>query len=101
MCLPLAAERREVVNVGDLLQQLLPQLTGTGVTTYSVEPGAVATDLQRHVGTHEQPSIYDRIIAFFNSWTRGWWRTPEQGAQTQIYCAVAPELEKESGRFYS
>ena len=75
--------------------------SGTGVTTYCIEPGAVATDLQRHVGTSESLTIIERLLAFANTWTRRWWRTPEQGAQTQIYCAVAPELAEESGKFYS
>lgn len=82
-------------------RELGTRLKGTGVTTYCIEPGAVATDLQRHVGTHENPNIMDYLIAFANRWTRWLWRTPEQGAQTQIYCAVAPELANESGKFYS
>ena len=28
-------------------------------------------------------------------------KTPEQGAQTTIYCAVAEELENVSGKYYS
>lgn len=28
-------------------------------------------------------------------------KTPEQGAQTTIYCAVDEKLEKESGKYYS
>ena len=26
--------------------------------------------------------------------------TPEKGAQTSIYCSIAPELEKVSGKYY-
>ena len=26
--------------------------------------------------------------------------TPKEGAQTTIYCAVAPELEKVSGKYF-
>ena len=28
-------------------------------------------------------------------------KSPEAGARTQIYCAVAPELQDQSGGFYS
>ncbi|XP_039272891.2 retinol dehydrogenase 14-like [Styela clava] len=82
-------------------RELSKRLEGTGVTSNSLEPGAVKTDLQRHVGTHENPTFMDRIMGWANSLTRRWWRTPEQGAQTQIYCAVAPELEGVTGKFFA
>jgi len=69
-------------------RELAKKLKGTGVTTYSLHPGAVRTDLQRH------HNIWGSIISPFM-------KTPVQGAQTTIYCAVNEELAEESGLYYS
>jgi hypothetical protein len=33
-------------------------------------------------------------------WTSWLWKTPHQGAATQVYCAVQPGIEQEAGQFY-
>ncbi|XP_045557901.1 retinol dehydrogenase 12-like [Salmo salar] len=68
---------------------LAKSLQGSAVTAYSLHPGIVQTDL--HLNT-PQASIMKMISPFT--------KTSVQGAQTTIYCAVAPELETESGRYY-
>jgi len=72
---------------------------GTDVTVYSVHPGAVKTDLQRHIeGGASTSRLWDwlfRIHRFFVGW-----KTPVHGAQTSIYCAIAPELEGVTGKYY-
>jgi retinol dehydrogenase-12 len=64
------------------------RLEGTGVTTYSLHPGAVATDVWRSVPWPIRPLITRRMLS------------PEEGARTTIYCATAPELATETGRYY-
>ncbi|KAF0292204.1 Retinol dehydrogenase 12 [Amphibalanus amphitrite] len=69
-------------------RELARRLLGTRVTTYAVHPGIVRTDLWRHQG------CFDRLL-------QPMFKTPEQGAQTTLYCALAPELATLSGRYYS
>jgi NAD(P)-dependent dehydrogenase (short-subunit alcohol dehydrogenase family) len=69
-------------------QELSRRLDGTGVTTYALHPGTVASDIWRRVPWPIRPLMKLRM------------RSPEEGAQTSIHCATAPELENESGRYY-
>ena len=69
-------------------KELARRLEGTGVTTYALHPGVVATDVWRRV-----PGPFRWVMKKFMV-------TPEQGAQTTLRCATAPELEKETGRYY-
>jgi len=70
--------------------------TGTGVTTYSLHPGSVRTDLQREV-----PFIDTRIgNALFYYLTWPLMKEPWNGAQTTICCAVDESLASESGKYY-
>ncbi|XP_066538802.1 retinol dehydrogenase 12, like [Hoplias malabaricus] len=73
-------------------RSLARKLEGSGVTAYALHPGVVQTDLWRHLNWPQQAAI--RLIKPFT-------KSSVQGAQTTIYCAVAPELEKESGKYYS
>uniref|UniRef100_A0A3P8SR66 Retinol dehydrogenase 12, like n=1 Tax=Amphiprion percula TaxID=161767 RepID=A0A3P8SR66_AMPPE len=70
---------------------LAKRLEGTGVTCYALHPGAVKTDLQRHVSG----PMY--LIMMF---IRPFFKTAVQGAQTTIYCAVEPSLENETSQYY-
>ncbi|XP_061435777.1 retinol dehydrogenase 12-like [Lethenteron reissneri] len=67
------------------------RLKGTGVTVNSLHPGSVMTDLQRHVGVVR---AIQRIL-----WPIS--KTPAQGAQTSIHCAVAEELANVTGVYFS
>jgi retinol dehydrogenase 12 len=64
------------------------RLDGTGVTTYSLHPGAVATDVWRRIPWPIRPLMTRRMLS------------PEDGAKTTLYCATAPELAAETGRYY-
>ncbi len=65
-----------------------------GIHAFSVHPGGIMTDLQRHM-PHEE------LVA------RGWvdadgnpnplFKTPEQGASTGLWAAIAPELADRGG----
>lgn len=61
------------------------------MTAYSLHPGVVQTELWRHLSSPEQ---------FFITIAKPFTKTSVQGAQTTIYCAVEPSLEKESGGYY-
>lgn len=68
----------------------------TGITANAVMPGGIMTPLQRHLDQEE-------MVQF------GWideegkvaegFKTPEQGASTSIWAAVAPELEGIGGKY--
>lgn len=69
-------------------KHLARRLAGTRVTTYSLHPGVVASD------------IWSRRTRWL-----GWLVTPfmitnEQGARTQLRCATDPALATESGLYY-
>jgi retinol dehydrogenase 12 len=69
-------------------QELARRLSGTGVTSYALHPGVVASDIWRRVPWPIRPLITRRML------------TVTQGAQTSLYCATAPELASVSGRYY-
>ncbi|XP_010643643.1 retinol dehydrogenase 11 isoform X2 [Fukomys damarensis] len=72
-------------------RELARRLQGSGITTYSVHPGSVSSELIRH-------SSFMRLM---------WWlfyyflKTPQQGAQTSLYCALAEGLEVLNGNHFS
>ncbi|XP_073344990.1 retinol dehydrogenase 12-like [Pagrus major] len=71
---------------------LAKKLEGTGVTTYSLHPGVVQTDLWRHLSGPQQ--FVMKMVSPFT-------KNSVQGAQTTIYCAVEPSLENQTGGYYS
>lgn len=69
-------------------RELGRRLAGTGVTTYSLHPGAIASDVWREV-----PFGLRHVMKLFM-------KSPEQGARTSLYCATSPEVEQSTGRYY-
>jgi retinol dehydrogenase-12 len=69
-------------------KELARRLTGTRVTTYALHPGGVASNIWRSL---PQPVRW-LIMPFLVS--------NEEGAKTQLWCATAPELASETGRYY-
>jgi NAD(P)-dependent dehydrogenase (short-subunit alcohol dehydrogenase family) len=69
-------------------QELARRLTGSGVTTYALHPGRVASDIWRRVPWPVRPLILSRMIS------------TEEGARTSLYCATSAEVASESGLFY-
>lgn len=69
--------------------------SGTGVTTYALHPGLIQTELGQHF--FPSLSLWKRLLFmplyFFV-------KTPWQGAQTTIYCAVDESLQNTSGLYY-
>jgi retinol dehydrogenase-12 len=64
------------------------RLDGTGVTTYSLHPGTVATDVWRQVPWPIRPLMLRRMDS------------PEDGARTTLYCATSPEIAQRTGGYY-
>jgi NAD(P)-dependent dehydrogenase (short-subunit alcohol dehydrogenase family) len=64
-----------------------------GLHAFSLHPGAIATDLLRHV-SDEQKSDWDK-----NEFLASYWKSPAQGAATSVWAAVARELEGRGGRY--
>lgn len=60
----------------------------TGVHTYSLHPGVVASEIWRRLPWPIRPIFKMRMI------------TPEEGARTTLYCATSPEVANETGCYY-
>jgi dehydrogenase/reductase SDR family protein 13 len=69
-------------------KELARRLSGTRVTTYSLHPGAVASNIWRSL-----PRPVQWVAKLFML-------SNEAGAETPLYCATAPELGTASGRYY-
>jgi len=68
--------------------ELSRRLSGTGVTTYSLHPGVVATDVWRAVPWPFRSLIKLAMIS------------PEQGAKTTLHCAISTEAGTQTGLYY-
>jgi retinol dehydrogenase 12 len=69
-------------------QELARQLDGSGVTTYALHPGVIASDIWRRVPWPVRTLMKRRMD------------TPERGARTSLYCATSPEVAGETGQYY-
>ncbi|MDH4608063.1 SDR family oxidoreductase [Pseudomonas sp. BN102] len=80
-----------VAKLANLLftKELARQLEGSGVTTYAVHPGVVATDVWR---TLPGPAAW--LLKKFM-------RSEAEGAATTLFCATTPALSTQSGLYYA
>ena len=78
-------------------RELGKRLQGTGVTTYSLHPGAVNTELSRHLSLSKVSILSALVAPIF--WM--FLKTPRNGAQTTIYCAVDPSLNNVTGQYFA
>lgn len=69
--------------------ELARRLAGTSMTTYSLSPGHVASD------------IWKRRMGIFATLLRPLLLTNEQGMKTQLRCATAADLAGETGLYYA
>ncbi|HEY7879043.1 MAG TPA: SDR family oxidoreductase [Gemmatimonadaceae bacterium] len=69
-------------------RELAQRLDGTRVTTYALHPGAVASNIWRAL-----PWPVRTLMKLFML-------SNENGAKTQVWCATAPELASQTGRYY-
>ena len=77
--------------------ELANRLVNTGISVYSLHPGAILTDLGRDLEL-KMPAclatIFKNIFGFCL-------KTPFHGAQTTLYCLLEDKIEHESGNYYS
>ncbi len=71
--------------------ELARRLDGTAVTVNALHPGAVASGFATNNGWTGKLAM--RLV-------RPFFLTPQQGAETAIYLAVAPELATVTGRYF-
>ena len=69
-------------------QELARRVAGTGITTYALHPGVVASDIWRRVPWPVRPIVTRRMLS------------TTEGAQTSLYCATSPDVAQDSGLFY-
>ena len=89
---PLTAYGQSKVALALFAQELSRRLEGTAVTTYSVLPGVIMTNLGRHLPSWK--IMLSKVIG----WT--FMRSVEQGVATTCYVATNPELAKVSGEMF-
>jgi len=65
-----------------------------GITVNALMPGAIRTNLQRHVTTEELSRLQARSGPAIP------WKTPEQGAATSVLVATSPLLDGVGGRYF-
>lgn len=77
-------------------RELAKKLNGTNVTVYSLHPGVVDTELSRHL----DQVVFPGSKWFYQNVGKIFMKSPEQGAQTTLYCALDEKLANESGEYY-
>jgi len=78
------AKRAQII----LTELWAERLVGTGVTINAMHPGWVKT------GMHKE------LLPNYKRWLSPFLRTPDQGADTILWLAVAPRLATRSGKFF-
>jgi NAD(P)-dependent dehydrogenase (short-subunit alcohol dehydrogenase family) len=80
----------EVSKLANVLfsAELARRLEGSGVTTYSLHPGVVASEIWR------------RVPAPFRWLMKRFMISSEEGAKTTLHCATTSEVAAESGLYY-
>jgi retinol dehydrogenase-14 len=76
-------------------RELARRTSGSGISVHCVRPGMVRTELGRHVQ-------FNPVIRFL-AWPLAWLlvKSPKDGCQTIVHCAVAEELHAVTGHFYA
>ncbi len=79
-----------VSKLGNVLfsAELGRRTEGTGVRSYALHPGVVASDIWRRVPWPVRPIVTRRMLS------------TTDGAQTSLYCATSPDVAQDSGLFY-
>src|SRR5678816_1628226 len=86
-----AYRRSKLANVL-FANELSRRLTGTGVTSNSLHPGGVATDIWSGAPLWAKPLIH--------FWLRRKFISPAAGAQTIVQLAASPAVEGVTGRYF-
>ncbi|XP_068451615.1 retinol dehydrogenase 14-like [Clinocottus analis] len=75
--------------------ELAHRLQGSGVTVNAVTPGIVRTNLGRHVHI----PVLAKPLFDLLSW--GFFKSPEEGAQTSVYLACSPDVDGVQGKCFA
>lgn len=70
-------------------QELARRYDASGLAAFAVHPGTIASDIWKRVPWPIRPAI--KLLM----------RSPEQGAQTSVFCATSPTLDGKSGGYYA
>ena len=78
--------------------ELAKRLKDSNVTVVSLHPGEVQTEINRpregvSCGLKVLRALFKPLFYLFGT-------TPDKGAQTSIYCAIADDVTKHSGGYY-
>lgn len=76
---------------------LSKRLQNTGVTVNALHPGVVSTELGRYMGLFN--SFFGKIFVRPLLWP--FMKTAKSGAQTTLYVALDPDLEKVTAKYFS
>jgi len=79
--------------------ELSRRLAGTAVTSNAVHPGMVATNLGRYI-SGKPDEVSDPGERTDKPMRKGF-KSPDQGAATQVYCAIDRRLEGVSGYYFA
>lgn len=82
--------RSKLANI--LFARELAKRAGRGITVNSLHPGVIETNLARNMDQGEATSLFDSI--------RDRMKTVAQGAATQCYLAVHPEVAETTGQYF-
>uniref|UniRef100_A0A8C6WVR5 Retinol dehydrogenase 13 n=1 Tax=Neogobius melanostomus TaxID=47308 RepID=A0A8C6WVR5_9GOBI len=93
---PLRSYRQSKLANVLFTRELSRRLRGSGVSCFSLHPGVIRTELGRHVQTS-----FPLLGALLSLPALLLMKTPHEGAQTSIYCAVTAGLESKSGAYFS
>jgi NAD(P)-dependent dehydrogenase (short-subunit alcohol dehydrogenase family) len=74
------------------------RLAGAGVRAFAIHPGGIVTELGRHLDAADIATIRARADERSKG-GKAYWKTPEQGAATQLFAATAPELDGRGGLY--
>ncbi|XP_073703360.1 retinol dehydrogenase 12 [Garra rufa] len=77
-------------------RELARRIKGTGVSSFCLHPGVIRTELDRHVVLW-----YPMLKTILSLPCLLLMKTPWEGAQTSIYCAITEGLERKSGCYFS
>ena len=79
-------------------KELAERLENTGISVYSLHPGAILTDIGRDIEKNKMSQFTATILKTILGFCL---KTPFHGAQTTLYCCLEDKIEHESGNYYS
>ncbi|XP_063633309.1 retinol dehydrogenase 11-like [Cydia splendana] len=91
--------RSKVANIlfARALSQKLRDHNIGNVSTYSLHPGVISTEISRHFSD----TFFRGTTWLFNNVLSWFCKSPRCGAQTTVYCAVDEQCANQSGLYYS